>query len=54
MATSDTCVSIAPYFKAHDGKLQAFKTLCDDLVRIASGESTCLYCGFGFDGSQAV
>lgn len=54
MATQDTCVSVAPYFKAHDGKLDAFKALCDQLVQMTSQETTALYCGFGFDGAQAV
>ena len=53
MATSDTCCSIAPYFKAHEGKLAAFKTLADKLVETAKGEAGCLYCGFSYDGDQA-
>jgi len=28
MATSDTCCTIVPYFKVHDGKLEDFKTGC--------------------------
>jgi hypothetical protein len=52
MATNDMCCSSAPYFKAHEGKLEALKTLCDQLVQKTSEESGCLYCGFSFDGDE--
>ena len=32
MATDDTCCTIAPYFNVHDGKLDAFRALCERFV----------------------
>ena len=29
MATDDTCCTIVPYFKVHDGQLENFKQGCD-------------------------
>jgi len=52
MATKDTCCTIVPYFKAHPGKLDAFRVLCERLVEKASSEPNCLYYGFSFDGDQ--
>lgn len=53
MATQDTCCTIVPYFKVHDGQLDAFKKLCEDFVITTANESKCLYYGFSFDGDQA-
>ena len=53
MATKDKCCSIVPYFKVHDGKLEAFKTLCEQFVDKTGMEPKCLYYGFSFDGDQA-
>jgi len=52
MATQDTCCSIVPYFKAHAGKLDAFRALCERFVSKTSSEPKCLYYGFSFDGDQ--
>jgi quinol monooxygenase YgiN len=52
MATLDTCCTIVPYFKAHPGKLDAFRSLCERFVAKASTEAKCLYYGFSFDGDQ--
>ena len=52
MATQDSCCSVVPYFKAHAGKLDAFKELCERFVEKSSGEPKCLYYGFSFDGDQ--
>lgn len=52
MATEDTCCTILPYFKVHDGKLPAFRSLCDQFVAKTRGEPACLYYGFSFDGDQ--
>ena len=52
MATADTCCTIVPYFRAHTGKLGAFKGLCERFVAKASTEPKCLYYGFSFDGDQ--
>ena len=53
MATQDKCCTIAPYFKVSNGKLEAFKELCEKFVEKTNDESECLYYGFSFDGDQA-
>jgi len=52
MATQDKCCTIVPYFKVHSGKLEAFKTLCEQFVEKTDAEPKCLYYGFSFDGDQ--
>jgi hypothetical protein len=53
MATQDTCCTIVPYFKIHDGQLDSFKKLCEEFVKLTTTESKCLYYGFSFDGDRA-
>lgn len=53
MATQDTCCTLAPYFKVHEGRLETFKGLCEEFVRATDSEAKCLYYGFSFDGDQA-
>ena len=53
MPTQDKCCSIVPYFKVHEGKLEAFKALCEQFVDKTGMEPKCLYYGFCFDGEQA-
>ena len=53
MATQDTCCSLHPYFKVHEGQLDAFKTLCQQFVEMTGQEEKCLYYGFSFDGDHA-
>jgi len=53
MATQDTCVSVAPYFKIHYGKLASFKTICNRFVEQSATEANCLYYGFSFNGDIA-
>ena len=53
MATNDTCCTIVPYFKIHDGKLDAFRAFCERFVEASETEPGCLYYGFTFDGDQA-
>ena len=53
MATADRCVTIHPYFKVSEGKLEAFRELCERLVSKASKEPGCLYYGFSFRGDEA-
>lgn len=53
MATQDTCCSIVPYFKIHDGQNSAFRALCERFVETTSSEPGCLYYGFTFDGDEA-
>ena len=52
MATQDKCCSIVPYFKVHDGQLDAFRALCERFVEKTSEEAKCLYYGFSFDGDE--
>lgn len=52
MATDDTCCTIHPYFKAHDGKLDELKAMCDQFVALTGKEPKCLYYGFSFDGDN--
>ena len=52
MATTDRCCSIHPYFKVNEGKLPAFRALCERFVAKTQGEERCLYYGFSFDGDQ--
>ncbi len=53
MATEDKSCSISPYFKIYEGKLDAFKKLCQEFVEKANEEPGCLFCGFSFDGDEA-
>jgi quinol monooxygenase YgiN len=53
MATQDTCCTVAPYFKIHEGQLAAFKAICDQFVQRSSTEPGCLYYGFSFNGNTA-
>jgi quinol monooxygenase YgiN len=53
MATTDTCCTIVPYFKVHEGKLDDFKALCTQFVEKTNSEPKCLYYGWSFDGEQA-
>jgi len=52
MATQDTCCTIVPYFKVHEGELAAFRALCEQFVAKTGEEAGCLYYGFSFDGDQ--
>lgn len=53
MATEDHCVSVAPYFKVHSGKLQEFKRICATFVAQSATEPDCLYYGFSFNDDLA-
>lgn len=52
MATQDTGCTIVPYFKVNEGKLDAFRALCEQFVAKTATEPGCLYYGFSFDGDQ--
>ena len=53
MSTEDTCCTIVPYFRVADGRLNAFKELCQQFVGKTGGEPKCLYYGFSFCGNEA-
>jgi hypothetical protein len=52
VATEDTCCTIVPYFKIHDGQVEAFHALCERFVEQTREEAKCLYYGFSFDGDE--
>jgi quinol monooxygenase YgiN len=52
MATQDRIVSLHPYFKVSEGKLDAFRELCEQFVAATRKEPTCLYYGFSFHGDE--
>lgn len=52
MATLDSTVSPAPYFKVKPGHQAEFRNLCNRLVEETRKESGALYCGFCFDGDS--
>ncbi len=53
MATQDTTVTIAPYFKIKEGQLAAFKKLVERFMAIAEKEPGTLYYGYAFSGDVA-
>ncbi|MCH2116079.1 MAG: antibiotic biosynthesis monooxygenase [Pirellulales bacterium] len=53
MATDDKCCTIAPYFRVHEGQLDAFRQLCGRFVAATHKEPKCLYYGFCFDRNVA-
>jgi hypothetical protein len=52
MATLDRNVSIHPYFKVSDGKLDKFREFCEQFVSATAKEPKCLYYGFSFNGDE--
>jgi quinol monooxygenase YgiN len=52
MATQDNNVSIYPYFKVEDGKLDTFRALCGEFVAKTASEPKCLYYGFSFHENE--
>jgi hypothetical protein len=52
MRTQDRAVSVHPYFKVLDGKMDEFKQVCERCVSMTSTEPKCLYYGFSFNGDQ--
>jgi len=53
MNQSDNAVSINPYFKVSNEKLQAFKRLAEDLIEVTRGEMGCLFYGFSYADGEA-
>jgi len=48
--TKDRVVSIHPYFRVSDGKIDEFKDLCEQCMSVTAQEPKCLYYGFSFNG----
>ncbi|MEE8394072.1 MAG: hypothetical protein V3R66_06975 [Rhodospirillales bacterium] len=53
MAAQDKCCTLVPYFKVHDGQLDAFKALGPRFIEKTEQEPKCLHYAFTFDGDQA-
>lgn len=49
----DTCVTLVPYFKVHDGQLDAFKAACPAFIERAKTEDKMLHYGFSFSNDEA-
>jgi quinol monooxygenase YgiN len=45
-------VTIHPYFKVSEGKLGAFRELCERFVSKTSQEPKCIYYGFSLKGDE--
>ncbi len=52
MTTQDTCCSLHPYFKVHEGRMADFRAVCERLVERTANEHGCLFYGFSFDGDE--
>lgn len=50
MKTLSKAVSIHPYFKVHEGKMDAFVQLLNEFTTRTSTEETCLYYDFSVNG----
>lgn len=53
MMKADNCVSLVPYFKIHEGKVDEFKAGCAAFFEATVKEPSCIYYGFTFDGDNA-
>ena len=53
MANQDTCCTLVPYFKVHEGQLTAFKEGCDTFVEKSLTETGCMFYHFSFRGDEA-
>ena len=51
MTDRDRCCTLVPYFRVADGKIEAFKQLCQQFVEQTRSEPKCLYYGFSFNGN---
>ena len=54
MTTTDLCCTLAPYFQVAEGKMPAFKQLCERFVEQTRKEPKCLHYGFSFNGNFLV
>ncbi|MHB8867989.1 MAG: putative quinol monooxygenase [Thermoleophilia bacterium] len=53
MAAEDTCCTIQPYFKIHEGRIAEFKAVAERMTAETGSEDGCLYYGFSYDGDEA-
>jgi hypothetical protein len=47
-----SCVSLHPYFKVHEGQLDAFRSLMDRFVERTATEERVLFYGFTVNGNE--
>ncbi|MEZ5447791.1 MAG: hypothetical protein R3E89_01760 [Thiolinea sp.] len=53
MSNQDSCCTLVPYFKVHDGQLEAFKALGEQFVAKTATEEKCVHYAFSFSGDIA-
>ena len=53
MTTQDRCCTLVPYFKIHDGKIDDFKRLCEEFMKLTETEDKLMFYGFSFCGDEA-
>lgn len=53
MSNTDTCVTLVPYFKIQEGKINEFKAACPQFVEKTSSEPKCVHYGFSFNDHEA-
>ncbi len=53
MSSPDSCCTLVPYFKIHQGQVDAFKALCERFVEQTDQEDKVMFYGFSFDGDAA-
>jgi len=49
----DTCCTLVPYFKIHQGQVTLFREGCEAFVEKTRTEPKCMFYGFSFDGDEA-
>jgi hypothetical protein len=52
MPTQDRAISIHPYFRVSEGKMEEFRKFCEQCVSMTATEPKCLYYGFSFNGDE--
>jgi len=53
MALEDTVCTLVPYFTVHDGKLEEFKALGEQMAERTKNEDEVAFYGFSFSGQRA-
>ncbi len=53
MTVPDTCCTLAPYFKIHQGRVEEFKAGCEAFIEKTRTEPGCLFYAFSFCGDEA-
>jgi len=53
MGLEDTVCTLVPYFTVHDGKLDEFKALGEQMVGKTKTEEEAVFYGFSFSGQRA-